>query len=213
MNRLYAKIDAMGKRGATLLVVVGLCLFLAPSIARAEAVEDESGIYLGLKLAGASLHTDEMSSVFYVEDEGGGVQLDIGYRFNPVFTLEIVLGGSNHDTSDPMIEAKMESVQLFASYRFSPERSFRPYIKGGFAGYALVLESGSVSARISGGGVAFGGGFRYFLSPRFSLGVDLTHNMIRYDEAELSLGQFSYESSIDEHWEATTLGMIFGYSF
>ncbi len=213
MNRLYARKDAPGKLGASLIAVIGLYLLLAPSMARAEAVEDESGFHLGLKLAAASLHADETAPEFRIEEEGGGVQLDIGYRFNPVFMLEMVLGGSNHETSDSTIDARTEFVQLFAYYRFSPERSLRPYIKGGFAGHALVLESESVEARIRGGGLAFGGGFRYFLSPRFSIGLDLTHNIIKYDEAELSVGQFSYEFDIDEHGESTTLGLMFGYSF
>ena len=151
--------------------------------------------------------------MFFIKDEGGGVQLDIGYRFNPVFMLELVIGGSNHSTSDPAIDAKTAAVQIFGHYRFAPERSFRPYLKGGFAGNALLLESGSNQLQISGGGVAFGGGFRFFFSPKFSLGVDLTINMIRYDEAKLSLSEFSYQSEIEADGSLTTLGVAFGYSF
>ncbi len=213
MNRSFSRTNASGKQGAFLIAVIGLVLFLAPSIVYADAVEDRSGFHLGVKLVSATLHSDETSAVFLVKEEGGGVQLDIGYRFNPVFMLEIVVGGSKHETSDRAIDARTESVQLLGYYRFSPEKSFRPYIKGGFAGHALVLESEAVEARIRGGGVAFGGGFRYFLSPHFSLGLDLTHNMIRYDEAELTLGQFGYEFSIDEYGENTTLGLMFSYSF
>jgi hypothetical protein len=98
-------------------------------------------------------------------------------------------------------------------YRFLPGKTFRPYLKGGVAGYSLKLEYGSASARMTGGGIAFGGGFKCFLSRRFSLGVDFTHNMIRYDKAEFSLGQFSYESSADEYGRLTTLGITAGYSF
>lgn len=209
---------AAGRNAATLraALVITACAFvllLASSISRAEAVEDEKGFFLGLKFVGASLQQDEQSDVFYIKDDGGGLQLDIGYRFNPVFMLEIVAGGSTHDTSDPKIDAQMTSVQLFGYYRFMPENAFRPYIKGGFAGYGLVLEAGSASVEVDGGGVAFGGGFRYFLSPHFSFGVDFTYNMIQYDKAKLSLGELSYETSIDENGGLATIGIAFGYSF
>lgn len=211
MNQFKAKKDAIGKRGAVLIVLIALCFSLAPNIAR--AMEDESGFYLGLTLAGSSFHSDLNSPVFNIKEDGGGAQVSVGYRFNPVFMLEMAAGGSKHKTSDSTIDAEVASIQIFGYYRFLPENSFRPYLKAGIAGQALTLKYGSASARFSGSGIAFGGGFRCFLSRRFSLGVDLTHNMIRYDKAKLSLGQFSYESSADEHGRLTTLGITAGFSF
>jgi len=218
MNREHsmtaaAKGGAAVKRSSAALAAFVLCLSLASAVARAEVVEDEKGFFLGLKFVGASLHADEQSDVFYIKDDGGGVQLDVGYRFNPVFMLEIVAGGSSHDTSDPKIGATMQSVQIFGYYRFSPESAFRPYIKGGFGGYGLKLEAGSASVEVDGGGMAFGGGFRYFLSSHFSFGVDFTYNMIQYDKAKLSLGELSYESSVDENGGLAAIGLTFGYSF
>ena len=213
MNRMHATREVAAKLGVVLIAVLGSCLLVAPDVARAGAPEDDKGIFLGLKLGGASLHADESSDAFFVKDDGGGLQLDIGYRFNPVFMLELVIGGSTHETSDPSIEARTAAVQLFAHHRFLADRPFRPYLKGGFGGYALRLESGPISAQLNGGGIAIGGGFRFFFSPHFSLGVDLTHNMIRYEEAQLSLGEFGYQTSIDEYGSLTTLGVMFGYSF
>ncbi len=213
MNRLNSKKLTAGKRCATLLALTGLCLILAANAARAGVVEDESGFSLGLALTGSSYHIDWNSPALAITEGGGGLQLGVGYRFNPVFMVELVAGGSNHGTSDSAIDASTASVQIFGYYRFLPEKSIRPYIKGGIAGYALVLESGSASARMDGGGVAFGAGVRCFITPHLSLGVDLTHNMIRYDTARLSLGQFSYESSTDEYARQTTVGFTFGCSF
>jgi hypothetical protein len=146
-------------------------------------------------------------------EDGGGIQLGIGYRFNPVFMLEIAAAGTNHGTSDSMIDAGIASLQILGYYRFLPEKSLRPYLKAGIAGYGLRLESGSASVQFDGAGVVFGAGVKAFLSRHFSLGADLTHHMIRYDEAKLSLGQLSYESEIDEHGRLTTLGISIGYSF
>ncbi len=213
MNRLEAKKKVFGKRQAALIALVVLCLSLASSIVRADVMEDESGFYLGLALAGTSFHTDLSSPAFDIKEDGGGAMISVGYRFNPVFMLEIAAGGSNHKTSDSTIDAGIASVQIFGYYRFLPEKAFRPYLKGGIAGYSLILEYGSASARLSGGGIAFGAGFKCFLSRRFSLGVDLTHNMIGYEKATVSIGQFSYESSADEHGRLTTLGISAGYSF
>jgi hypothetical protein len=213
MNRKHVGREAVTKLGAALIALFGICSLFAPGVARAGATEDERGFFLGLKFVGASLHADESSSEFFVKDDGGGLQLDIGYRFNPVFMLELVVGGSTHETSDPRIEARTASIQIFAHHRFLADRPFRPYLKGGFGGYALRLESGAIAAQLNGGGIAIGGGFRFFFSPHFSLGVDLTHNMIRYEEAQLSLGEFGYQTSIDEYGSLTTLGVMFGYSF
>ena len=181
---------------------------------RAEAVEDDKGFYLGLKFAGSTLYLeDDPDGEFFVKDDGGGVQLDIGYRFNPTFMLELSLGGANHETSDQAIDATFELVQLLAHYRFSPERAFRPYLKGGFSGNSLKIEAGPASWEVSGGGVAVGGGFKYFFSPHFSLGIDLTHSIIQYDNAEIGIEGFTYEWEIEENGSATALALQLGYSF
>ncbi len=213
MNWLDSKKIPKGMKIAVLAALVGLGFFLATNPASAKVVEDESGMSVGLALKGTSFHIDWNSPALQIKEDGGAVQLSVGYRFNPVFMLEIVAGGSSHGTSDPNIDAGIASIQFFGYYRFLPEKSIRPYIKGGIAGYALVLESGSASTRMDGSGIAFGAGVRCFLSPHVSLGVDLTHNIIRYNNAKLSLGQFSYESGIDENGRFTTLGFTIGYSF
>jgi hypothetical protein len=204
-------------RGATpaIVVAVGLLfLFAFASGARAETTEDETGFYLGLKFMGCSLHADnDADEDFFIKDDGAGLQLDIGYRFNPTFMLELSLGGANHETSDPAIDARFEVVQIFGYYRFSPDRAFRPYIKGGFGGYGLRVEEGPVSWRIEGGGVALGGGFRYFFAPYFCIGLDLASNIIQYDSAAVNAEGFSYEWEIDEDGSMTSLSVIFGYSF
>jgi hypothetical protein len=181
-----------------------------------ESPEDESGFYLGLKFAGSSLHADndaDSEDSFYIKDDGGGLTLDIAYRFNRTFMLEFAVGGATHETSDPAIDARFEVVQILGYYRFSPDRAFRPYFKGGFGGYGLYVEEGPVDWRIKGGGVAIGGGFRYFFAPYFCIGLDFTHNIIQYESAEVEVEGFSYEWEIDEDGSMTSLGVIFGYSF
>jgi hypothetical protein len=210
------EMQCFGRRVTPVLIVTAFVLVqsLLPIAAVAEEAEDDKGFYLGLKFMGSSLHTDPGDDeAFFIKDDGGGVVLDIGYRFNPAFMLELSVGGANHETSDPKIDARFETVQFFGYYRFSPERPFRPYLKGGFGGYGLLVEEGSVNWRVEGGGVALGGGFRYFFSPHFSLGLDFTHNIVRYDKATIGIEGLSYQWAIDENGSMTSLGLQFGYSF
>jgi hypothetical protein len=203
-----------GTRISMAAAIAVFMLFIFSAGATAEVIEDEKGFHLGLKLMGSSLHADnETDETFFIKDDGGGLQLDVGYRFNRTFMLELCLGGATHTTSDPAIDATFAEALILGYYRFSPERAFRPYIKGGFGGYALRVEEGSVNTRLEGGGLALGGGFRYFFSPYFSLGLDLTHNIIRYDTAGLDVEGFSYEWAIEEDGAETSLGLMFGYSF
>ena len=198
-------------------ITLAMCLILSgvfSAAAGAETIEDEKGFSLGLKFMGSSLHADDQADEeFFIKDDGGGVQLDIGYRFNRTFMVELCLGGANHETSDQAIDARFEVVQIFGYYRFSPGRAFRPYLKGGFGGYGLHIEEGPVEFRVKGGGVAFGGGFRYFFAPYFSLGLDLSMNMIQYDTAAVDIEGFSYEWEIDECGSMTSLAITFGYCF
>jgi hypothetical protein len=195
------------------LVTVFIILLLAVSDARGEPVmEDESGIYLGLKMIGSSLHVDEEDQPFF-EDDGGGIEFDFGYRFNPTFALELGLGGAKHETVETSIDAYFAMLHILGVYRFCPDRPFRPYLNGGFGGYSLRVEEDAASAEISGGGIVLGAGFRYFFSEHFAMGIDLTHNMIRYDEGKVSLGELSYQTAIDEEGAQTSFGLTFSYSF
>ncbi len=197
-------------------ILISLLLVIASPLHAEEAKDsmDEKGAFIGVKLIGSSLHLDDQpGSDFFIKDDGAGMQLHTGYRFNSVFALDVTLGGARHDTSDPRLDAKIGSIQIFALYRFVPGRPFRPYIKGGIGGYTLELEEQSVDVRIEGGGIAFGGGFDYFFSPRFSLGADFTHNLINYEEVSLEAEGFSVGLEIDEEGSMTSLGMALTFYF
>jgi hypothetical protein len=189
-------------------------LFLTATTAAAQVDERDHGLYAGLRFVGSSLHVDDdAGSAFFVKDDGGGAMLYIGYSFNPVFSLEVDGGGMNHDTSDPRIDARFGAFQILAHYRFSPGRAFRPYIKGGVGGYALVLDDNTNDVRIEGGGFPIGGGFDYFFSRHFSLGADFTHNIIQYEKVTVDLGGATVGFDIDEEGAMTSLGLSLTYYF
>lgn len=180
----------------------------------AKYVEDKSGIYLGLKFVGSTLHAeDKGEDSFFIKDDGGGVQFDIGYRFNRAFSLEFALGTANHETSVQEIDASIYSVWILGYYRFSPHSAFRPFIKFGLGGHGLDVAYGEASARLNGGGVALGAGFNYFFTSHFAIGLDLTTNIIQYDTATIALGSDEYSFEVDEEGSLTTLGLAFSYNF
>lgn len=196
----------------TVLALAIIVLTPAPSAAQKE--DRDRGFYLGINFVGSSLHVDDDgNSDFFVKDDGGGALLRAGYSFNRVFSLEIALGGANHETSVQAIDANFGIGQLLFHYRFLAGKALRPYIKGGLGGYALALSDNQANVTIKGGGIPIGGGFDYFFSKHFSLGVDLTHNIIHYDEVEFDLGDgATLGFEIDEGGAMTSLGVaLTGY--
>lgn len=201
-------------RAAAATLLAAVCIMFGPSSLFAQAPANDGGFYCGLSFLGSSLHVEDTGDeIFFVEDDGGGAQLQFGYHFNPVFALELDLGGAQHETTDPEIDGSFAMAQLFAVYRFVPDRQFRPYIKGGFGGYGLKLEGYGADLTVKGGGLAFGGGFDYFFTRHLSLGVDFTHNIIRYDEVELRFEDVFVGTEIDEEGSMSSLGLAFGYHF
>jgi hypothetical protein len=203
---------ALIKQAILLLTLVALVL--PATTVRAQKEDRSRGFYLGIKFIASSLHVDEDGeSDFFVKDDGGGIQLHAGYSLNRVFSLELAFGGANHETSVQSIDADLAVFQLFVHYRFSPGRAFRPYIKGGLGGYGLVLKDNEKTVRIDGGGVPIGGGFDYFFSKHFSLGVDLTHNIISYDQIKVDFGAPTDGLDIDQAGAMTCLGLALAYYF
>lgn len=198
---------------STLMIVAGLAVAAVCPVS-AQTEDRPRGAYLGIRFLGSSIHVDDdADSAFFVKDDGGGLTLHVGYSFNRVFSLEFSFGGSRHETSVQAIDANIGFVQLFAHYRFMPGSGFRPYVKGGLGGYGLELSDGTASVRIEGGGVPIGGGFDYFFSKHFALGVDFTHNIINYEQLTISLGSATAGFDMDEEGALTTLGISFGYYF
>ena len=195
------------------IIALFLCSTLT-TVAVAQKDVREKGFYLGLRLAGSGLKVDDDgTSGFTVSEDGGGLQLFTGYSFNRVFSLQLEFAGATHETSDPAIEVRPGSVALFAHYRFRPGHGFRPFVKGGLAGYGLVFDGNLGEVRLSGGGVPLGGGVDYFFNRRISLGLDLTYNIISWDKAVVDLGDTTMGFDIDEDGAQTSLGLAFGVYF
>jgi len=189
-------------------------VFLLATPARAQEEGRDKGFYLGLRFAASGLGVDDDGeSGFFVKDDGGGVQLFTGYSFNPVFSLQLELGVASHETSVQAIDAGFGSFAILAHYRFAPGKNFRPFIKGGLGGYGLVLTDNQTEVRVEGGGAPIGGGFDFFFSRHFSLGVDFTYNIITYNKVTVDLGEVTAGFDIDEDGAQSSLGLALTYYF
>lgn len=197
----------------TAIIFTTLLAITVAGSARAQVAGRDDGFYLGLRFVGSSLHVDNDDDVFFVKDDGGGIVLLAGYSFNEVFSLELDINGLRHETSDQAIDANFAALQIFAHYRFAPGRDFRPYIKGGLAGYSLVLDAGDADVRIEGGGIPLGGGFDFFFSEHFSLGADFTHNVIEYKELSVDFEGLSLNFDVDEEGAMSSIGLNLTYYF
>lgn len=186
---------------------------LAAGPASAHEITREKGFYLGLRLSSSNLHTDDETQDFRVDQNGGGLVLLAGYSFNRVFSLEFDIVGAGHQTTAPDIDARFGGFELFAHYRWRPGNAFRPYVKGGLGAYGIALDAGGESVSATGGGVPLGGGFDYFFTNHFSLGVDLTHRIIEYDQVTVDLGEATVGFDIDEDGAQTALSLAFDFWF
>ena len=199
---------------SSVLAIGALLCGLGAVDAGAHEVNRSKGFYLGSSLMGSSIDIDEdPGTTFRVDSNGGGVTLEMGYSFNSVFSLELVLAATGYETSDPDINAGLGAVQVFAHYQFRPGSQMRPFVKGGFGGYGLRIDDGAVAATANGGGLAFGGGIDYFFNRHFAMGIDVTHSIIDYNELEFDFGGTTTGSEIDEEGTMTTTGLTFNFYF
>lgn len=213
------KLNAPGMKRKSIVMLAALALFVctvanAPLLFAHEVEDASPGFYLGLTLMGSSLHADDtIDDVFTVKDDGGGAMLQVGYHFTPSFALELLGGGANHETNIQEIDVDLGLLQIFAVYRFVPGQQFRPYIKGGVGGYGLSFNGDGGDVTATGGGLAFGGGFSFFFTPHVALGIDFTHNIIKYDQIELKFADITLGTEIDEEGSMSSLGLSFSYFF
>ena len=198
------------------LAIATFAIAIVASVATASGAHEitrEKGFYLGFRLSSSNLHTDDETQDFRVDSNGGGLVLLAGYTFNRVFSLELDILGAGHQTTNADIDARFGGFELFAHYRWRPGHALRPYAKAGLGVYGVTLDDGSNSVSVSGGGIPLGGGFDYFFTNHFSLGLDLTHHIIEYNQAEIDLGGNTVGFDIDEDGAQTALGLAFNFYF
>ena len=185
-----------------------------PSTATPRANTEK--LMLSFALGGTSIDSDDFDDG---RENGGGFSAQLGYGFTRRFMLLVdasgaTLGGGNEDEKFVLVHG-----DLLARFHFvSPTRPWVPFIEGGISGRVagqddiqVVGPNGqaqSVDLEISGGGITFGGGLRYHVSPAVALGASL-----RFTVGEFSTVKFNSVSVDGFELDATSTRLMFGVTW
>jgi hypothetical protein len=188
------------QRHSLLIAVFGLAL-LAPGAAWAQygypapyqsygapiaggPPMDRSGLYLGFGAFGDEVINQANSAVDFLT-AGGGYNLMLGWRLNPMFALEFGVGqGFHNNVSDAWgntldyLSLTQVTVDLKVILPM-PNGQFQPFLQGGAGLYVLADAFSSEIA--SGGGVQLGGGLDFWLNPWWSVGGRVLYHGVQFN--------------------------------
>lgn len=196
---------------ALALVAALVATLVAVPPAHAAAPSDPGpGFRAGLRVTSSSLPQEQVP-VSSVSADGGGLSLYLGWAFNDVFSLELDLLGAGHDTGIAGATASFAALDLLAVYHWRPGARARPYVKGGLGAAGMTLTTPAGEATVSGGAVPFGVGVDVAVAAHVTLGLDVTHRVISWDELRLSGGAqpFAHPASGSQTSVALALGLRF----
>jgi opacity protein-like surface antigen len=122
------------------LAAIGAALSFPPHAATARD-SNPTGLYLGANL-GVDFYND--ASVDELEDEGGSIGFQLGYRWSERFRTELELSGSAteiEDSADSDDVVGFGRLTLGVYYDFLPtSQALVPYVGGGIGVAGVVVE-------------------------------------------------------------------------
>ena len=164
------------------------------------------GFRAGLRLASSSIPLDQRPLPSMAGDGGGAVPY-AGWAFSRVFTLELDVFGADHDVAIAGARGTVAAIDLVGVYHWRPGRRARPYVKGGLGAVAASIENGPQTTTASGGALPLGAGLDVALSRHVTLGVDLTHRVVSWDDLRLEGGAPSFALRRDGSQTSFSLGV------
>ncbi|MFH1681627.1 MAG: outer membrane beta-barrel protein [Candidatus Eisenbacteria bacterium] len=209
------------RSGAARRRVLGTGLLAAVLLfAPAGAGADTKGFMLGLDLHYSGIGAEEESATshensVFVDEDGGGATLLLGYGFTEAFALRVSMNASNHETSDSDVDVLYANSTIEAMYVFRHGWPFRPYLFGGIGGCSLESRYDPFRYETSGPGTAAGAGFLYFPGEHFAIDVALRFEFINWDKATAELvtdqGTLTVETPIED--EGSAVKVLFGVNY
>lgn len=212
-------------RGA-LLAALALGALLAALLARpapARAASDGRGAFLELSIHSSHIGADDPprdppeGSVF-VDEDGVGGALTVGYGFTPSFPVRLVLSGAGHETSDPDVDFSLASATIEAAYVFRAGQPVRPYLFAGLGGYSMESRRDEFRFETTGPGASAGVGLLCFLGRHPAFDFALRVDFINWEEtkAEIEMpsgATVTVETPIEEEGTAAKFLAGFGWWF
>lgn len=136
---------------------------------------------------------------------GGGLGLRVGYGVSQLVTLYLGLGGAALEPEDPVLDLITDNddiglgyADLGVEFNFGSSRNaLRPFANVALSGAALAVDppGNDNDAAINGGGLTFGGGLRYFVSPVLALKGSLRLGGGEFSEAEVDGDEVPFENA------------------
>lgn len=190
MRRVIKGAGGSARVFSILLVLLAASVF-APTRASSEEGEplEEGRWIIGLDFlsshVGAEDPTDPIpEGAIYSDEVGTGGALHIGYGFSPTFMLRLYMSGAQHESTDPDLNFELSAVALEAVYIFRAGQPLRPYLFGGFSGFATKGQHGDYNYEATGAGATCGTGLYYFLSRVVALHFAIRGEFVILEENE-----------------------------
>jgi hypothetical protein len=184
----------MARSASAVRAAVGAAaLAAAISAPRAASAEPSVGatdrFFLGLGVHSSHIGSDEPTDdapagAVFVDENGQGVGIVVGYGITPALVLRLSLLGAEHETTDPNVEFAFSSGTIDGVYHFSVGQPLRPYLFGGFGGFSIESRKDALRFETTGPGVVFGGGLLYFLGRHFGVDLGVRGNLISWEKSE-----------------------------
>lgn len=195
-------------QAALVALAVTAAALMAATPATAQSSKTEK-LFLQVALDGQALAYNEDD--FSDDDAGVGLSLRAGWGVSRVVTLYAGVGGAHIGGEDESVindEYDWGAVELGARFNLLPSRRLVPYLDVALRGVAAAEDD--LDFEFTGGGIAFGGGASYFLSPSVALDAGVRIGGGAFDEMEF--GDLSADLGEDdlEYGEARfSLGLTF----
>ncbi len=195
-------------RSTILLPIIALL------ITSSSAAADTDGFFFGLDLhsnhlGGEDAPADPSPDVVFVDQNGGGADLFLGWGFGPSFPVRLSVCGAAHETSDPDIEVTYTGITIDGMYLFRNPEPLRPYLYGGIGGFALTSRRDALDWETSGPGILFGGGLLYFCGDTFALDFSARAELVNWERTRatwhLPAGDATAETPIEEEGSAAKI--------
>jgi hypothetical protein len=190
-------------------------LLLAALLAAGGAAAQDGRWLLGLDGLSSHIEDNNEEDIFVVDEQSGGLALQVGYRFSPSFMLRVYGGAAEHATNIDGIDIAFLGSLLEGVYLFGDGNAFRPYLFGGLGGFKLESRQDALLYEADGAGISFGGGAHYLLGGTVSLHGSLRLEAVNWNNVSVTYeddsGAVSIETPVEESGFASkvTLGVAF----
>lgn len=144
-------------------------------------------------------------------DNGIGPGLILGYAFTPAFAFQLNFNATGHEADGD--DAGLGAFILGLKYNFLSDQEFQPFIRAGYGGYALIIETTGGDTEFTGNGFDVGVGADYYVNPNLSIGLGVTRRLIRFKEVDSPNPLLDGDLDPELKGDTTSINLNFAWHF